>query len=30
MMQVKEVGKQWTQIQEDQSWKKDSREKDLI
>jgi len=29
-MQVKEVGKQWTQIQGDRSWKMDSRETDLL
>jgi hypothetical protein len=30
MMQVKEIRKQWTQIQEDQSWKMDSRETDIF
>jgi len=30
MMQVKEIRKQWTQIQEDQSRKMDSRETDFL
>ena len=30
IMQVKEIGDQWTQIQEDWSWKMDSRETDIL